>query len=296
MRSGIIQQLPIADYHADPALSKSGLKLLLERTPAHYFYQYRTEAGRKPKKTSKDKAFGQALHDFVLEPAEFKSRYTVAPPINKNTTAYKTLRKEIEAAGRVFLPEEDMEKVTEMHNALVSHPEARVFIPSVNSSVEVETSYFTVDPATGLRCKCRTDMRIPEWRKAGDLKSCLSAKEEDFTWDIMNYGYDIQDASYTSVMNTMEETEIEDFTFVCVEKEPPWCIALWTLPPAYKQRGYAEYRRAISIAAECEKTGTWPGYHPGVRQIMPPTKVISEYGFAQEEEDENEPEEYSQTA
>lgn len=293
MLTGIIQSLPISEYHADPAFSKSGLHLLLDKTPAHYFYQYRTTS--PVRKQSNDKFFGQGLHDFVLEPDLFRKTYVVAPPINKNKKVFKELKSELIGAGKILLDREVMDKIAEMANALYSHPEAKGFFPKVNPEVQVETSYFWTDPATGLRCKCRTDMRIPSTRKAGDLKSCRSASEDDFTWDILNYGYDIQDASYTSGLNTMEEGEVADFTFVCIEKEPPWCIALWTLPPSYKQRGYSEYRRALSIAAGCEKTATWPGYPTHSRQIKPPNKVISQYGFEQEEED-NEPEEYSQVA
>ncbi len=295
MRSGIIQHLPIADYHADPALSKSGLKLLLEKTPAHYFYQYRNPAAVKPETKGKKK-FGQLLHDYVLEPELFKKLYVIAPPINKNKLVFKEMKKEIERCGKTLVDAKDMDALAEMAHALHAHPDAKGFLPKTNPEVQVETSYFWTDPATGLRCKCRTDTRIPSLRKPGDLKSCRSAKEEDFARDIMNYGYDIQDASYTSGMNTMLDTEVEDFTFICIESEPPYLIALWTLPAVYKRRGYAEYRRGLEIAAACEKAGKWHGYHEGVRSITPPPRVLREYEFEQEEEDDNEPEEYSKAS
>lgn len=296
MLSGIIENLPIGEYHADPALSKSGIKLLLEKSPAHYFHQYRTPAVMKrpaPKKGS-DKFIGQALHDFVLEPRLFKDLYYHAPAINKNKTVFKALRKEMDAIGKIMIDQDEFDLVTEMAAALHAHPEAKGFFPSTNPEVKTETSYFWIDAATGLRCKCRTDMHIPSLRKAGDLKSCRSATETDFERDIRNYGYDIQDASYTSGLNTMDGGEIVDFTFICIEKEPPYCIALYTLPPSLKRRGYAQYRHGVQMAAACEKTGIWPGYPEGVRQITPSAQVMREYGYeTQQEEEGHEPEEYT---
>lgn len=293
MRTGIIKDLPIADYHADFAVSKSGLKLLLDKTPAHYFYEYRS-GKKKAKAPSPDKIFGQAFHDALLEPAIFKSAYIQAPAISKATTEFKAFKKEAAAAGKTILDEEDYEAIGHMSEAVLSHPTASQYMPANDVSIQTEVSFFWDDPATGVRCKARPDLlRTASPILIPDLKTCRSAGYEGFRRDIYEYGYDIQYASYSSGVDMLLPEESEDFLYICAEKEPPYLVAVYRLTPEFKAIGYARYRKGLSIVAECERTGIWPGYKNSVQEIHPPYKATREYDVSNiEDTDHAEPEGY----
>lgn len=299
MHSGIIEGLPIGDYHADPAISKSGLKFLLdpEKTPAHFFYEYRLPNIKKPK-PSKEKIFGNAFHTAVLEPDLFPNLYVQGPDISKNSNAWKEFVAEAELSGRIVLDAADMEKIDAMAERLNAHETALHYLPHNNENVLVEASFFWTDPATGVRCKCRPDILLRDSMIPADLKTVRSASEAAFKWDINNYGYDIQDAIYTSGVNVLSPDLVNDFVFICVEKEPPYEVALWRLTPKYKKSGYVRFRRGTEIFGHCEKKNAWPGFDPAVRDIDPPDRIFRELGITDttEEEEPHEPEEYQNAA
>lgn len=300
MRTGIIDNLPIADYHADHALSKSGIKFLLDegKTPQHFYHHFRKEKQPKREPTA-DQLIGLALHDFELSPEIFDNQYVEwkQPKRGNDWTAFKAFS---EKADQYVLTTKEMECVHEMSNALRSHPEAKYLLPSVNKAARAETSFFWTDPQTGLRCKCRTDILIPDMAvMVPDLKTCRSASKEAFQWDIYKFGYDIQDAAYTTGVNLLMPDEVQDFIFICIEKEPPYCVALHRLTPEYKKIGYHRFRKGIGIMARCEASGVFPGYPIDVQNIDPPAKLRREYEqytLENEEEPDHEPEEYRTVA
>lgn len=285
--SRLVKDMSITDYHADHAVSKSGLKLLLDKTPAHYFYEYRT-AGVKKAVPSPQKIFGQALHTMVLEQDKFSTQYIQAPAINKNTVRYKAFKIEAAAAGKIILDAVDMDRLADMRAKLYAHPEAIQFLPGSHQgdNLLIEASFFwdeeVVDAVTGetalVRCKCRPDIVLkPSGLRPADLKSTRSAKYEDFMKDAFNYGYHIQEASYTSGLNKLEEGTVEDFTFIAQESSAPYPIALYTLSEAYKQLGYIHFRQGLSIVAECEKTNTWPSYPLGAQTLELSQRLMDKY-------------------
>lgn len=286
----IVEDMSITDYHADHAVSKSGLKLLLEKTPAHYFHEYRTPGVKKPQ-PSPQKIFGQALHTIVLEEDKFKASYIEAPAVNKNTIRYKSFKIEAAAAGKIVLDAGDMARLVEMRHALYAHSDAIEFLPGPHQegALVVEASFFwqeevVIDPLTGksvpVMCKCRPDMLLRgRTLRAADLKSTRSAKAEDFKWDVFKYGYHIQDASYTAGVNKLEADLVKDFTFVAIESEPPHCIALYELSDLYKEVGFIQFQRGLQIVAECEKSRNWPGYPSYLQTLDPPQKLLRDYSL-----------------
>jgi len=68
VNSGIIHDLPPADYHADPGCSASALRVIHNRTPHHLAMER-----RKPKKQTREMLLGTLIHDAVLEPDKPKT-------------------------------------------------------------------------------------------------------------------------------------------------------------------------------------------------------------------------------
>lgn len=76
---GIYFGLPEEAYHADPSLSSSGFKKLLE-SPPDYWWESSMNPDRPEEQDTAAKAFGSALHRMILEGQEaFDLTYAVRP-------------------------------------------------------------------------------------------------------------------------------------------------------------------------------------------------------------------------
>ena len=77
---GVFKDMPNAEYHSSPAISKSGLDAL-EKSPSHLWY-YQQQGSRG----SDAKSLGTIFHDVVLMGLEFASTiYLVEPEFNKRS-------------------------------------------------------------------------------------------------------------------------------------------------------------------------------------------------------------------
>lgn len=70
-REGVFTGISNADYHGGPGISKSGLDII-HRSPLHF--KHAQEAERK---STPAQRIGTAVHDLILEPAEFWNRYAI---------------------------------------------------------------------------------------------------------------------------------------------------------------------------------------------------------------------------
>lgn len=71
MQPGIYDNLPNAEYHGGPGISKSGLDLI-HRSPLHYQYAYSAANDNEP---TPEQAIGTAFHALILEPELFAKTY-----------------------------------------------------------------------------------------------------------------------------------------------------------------------------------------------------------------------------
>lgn len=72
-----------AEYHADPAISKSDLDLI-NRSPSYYKY-----VKGNPRVQTAAMLLGSAVHKLVLEPEDFGEEYAVAPLADRRTKPAK---------------------------------------------------------------------------------------------------------------------------------------------------------------------------------------------------------------
>jgi hypothetical protein len=66
-----------ADYHADPAISASHLKAVMQ-SPYHYWSRF-LDPKRPPMEPTSAMRLGSLAHCAVLEPDELSKRYAIAP-------------------------------------------------------------------------------------------------------------------------------------------------------------------------------------------------------------------------
>lgn len=279
-----------AEYHADrTAISKSGLDLI-HKSPAHF--RWAQDNDQKDTRTLK---IGALTHLLTLEPHRFDDEYVEQPesvdslPLPDNVILLpdhiKARRgKEWEAfqrdneGARILVPSE-VEKVKREHfaesvgNRVLLTPgqltEARAIAVAVRSNpaalkiienaTAIEQSVFAEDFATGVKIKCRPDIRIGN--RLYDLKTTRNANARRFAYSVRTYRYHVQAAFYMDVCQAAG-IEVEHFGFIAVDTEamPYQCTVFHRLSAESIEQGRAEYREDLELYRQCLERDEWPGY------------------------------------
>ena len=255
--AGHLRDLPAGLYHKHEALSASGAKKLL-RSPAHYLLM-RTQ----PSVPTEAMRFGTAVHAAVLEPDTFADAVVQAPDINRRTTAGRAEHEAFQQAnaGKVVLSADDMMRVYRCVNAVHMHPAASKLL----TGGEVEGSLFWVDGEYRIPCKARFD----KFNHGGmvDLKTCQDASQDGFGRAAASLLYHVQNAHYIEGAEAVLNETPRFFSFVCVEVEPPHCVAVYVLPTAAVLAGRHLLRIAMERYAECSASGKWEGYPDTIEML-----------------------------
>lgn len=248
----------VRDYHTHPAIGSTALGYL-RKSPAHF---QAFQAGE----LSIDEnvgAFGDAFHAFVLEPERFGESYTVEH-VDRRTKAGKERAAELAASGVRILDEDDLRAMERMKANLLAHPGAARIL---GQKTHVEEPIFWECETTGIECKCRPDVRLP--RLLADLKTTRDASPEGFGRSIVNFGYAIQAAHYIAGCRSVGH-DIEDFIFLAVEKEPPFGVACYVLPPDRLAAAETKRLALLDLLATCRASGRWPAYSDRIETISLP--------------------------
>jgi hypothetical protein len=247
-------------YHSDRScVSSTGLKVLACRTPAHY----RDYLDGPPRKETPALFMGTAIHARVLEPAEFDSRYVIAPISDKRSAEWK----EFVAANPGRIP------LTENQRAVIEGIAENVF--KHNTASELlrrglkELTVIWQDEETGLWLKIRPDCLCLNSGTCMDLKSAEDADKHAFARACEKYNYDISAAMYLDGLRTVLKRDF-DYAFLAAEKDGSRQISLYGASDEMLLRGHRRYREALATLAKCVRENRWPGYQPdGGYEILP---------------------------
>ena len=247
---GIYYDMPNLTYHRSPGVSKSGLGLCATN-PEKYHYKYILGNQDESKPIFKT---GSAFHMATLEPNKFAKEYVLGPDLNKNTNAWKQFV--LDNDGKTVLDVKDYDLVQKMAAKVRKHPIAKNLI----SKGYAEASVFAIDPETGELVKVR-----PDWITEDvmvDLKSIVDASPSKFFRDMFTYGYHVQAAMYPEVYNLLEQgPHVDDFVFLCVEKEPPYSVAVYRVSETDRNLGYQNYMRNLRKYSAYKNANHWPAYN-----------------------------------
>ena len=256
----IIDGLSNADYHAHPAISKSGLDKIA-KSPAHY------KASRETKHEDSDAlVFGSAFHDYILLPDTFQTAYTVLPPdFNGRTKKGKAMLESIQQSGQTVLKAEWLTAIEGMAAAIAAHPKASVLL----QGGKAEQSIFWTDGESGIDCRCRPDYLNPS-SIIVDLKSTTDASPEEFARSVAKYRYHVQDAFYSEGYYQATGQWPRGFVFIAVEKTAPYAVACYSLNDDAKAYGRELFRRDLKTLLEAEKSQEWTAYSQEIEILSLP--------------------------
>lgn len=263
------------DYHRNPhllpgpSLSSSGAKRLLNQSPLHFFYDSPMNPDRPAEPDKPHFNIGKAAHDLILLSDRWPEHYFVTPEgfsRAKSKVMAEAIAEADEAidAGKTVLSHDQAEVVEAVANAIRKNELA---MATLTNGVTEETIVWQ-DEQTGVWLRARPDFRphsLTTGRKVrvvSDLKfvAPTHATPEGFAKSIANFGYALSAAWYWEGIKAVHGAEPTHWAHVVVEKEPPYCVAIYELPQEDIERGRVQMRRAINLFAECLKHDRWPGY------------------------------------
>ncbi len=270
MSSGIIYNLPAADYHADPACSASSLRVIHNKTPHHLAMER-----RRPKKQTREMLLGTLIHDAVLEPEKPKAWIRTPKEIIVPAT-YKPSKKDgpqpgdvvpwnlrysfcqdwkygLENANISLLTDDEADEIKRAVEGVAANPEAVELLVGTLREVSLFWSL-----AGGTRCKARIDALRYDVLIA-DLKTTDDASEEGFQRHAIKMGYHLQAAWYCDAATLLTDTEYTSFSFIAYERESG-LVKVHHATPALLEYGRACYKAALERYVRCEQSGVWEGY------------------------------------
>jgi len=259
-------------YHSDPvpagSLSSTGARrLLLPSCPALYRHD---QLVGQPHKREFD--IGHAAHYLALGAGP---ELAVIDADDWRTKAARADRDAAYAKGEVPVLAHEYDVVEEMATVLREHPVAGgLFDPAGGKP---EQSLFWVDQPTGVWRRARLDW-LPHPRDTGrliipDYKTCKSAEPAALSRAMENFGL-YQQAPYyldgVEALNLSPNGEAA-FVFVFQMKTRPYLVTICQPDPMAMRYGRLRNRKALDVFAQCQATGTWPGYADTVISLpLPP--------------------------
>jgi len=253
---GLHYDVPGSDYYRKTLgeANKGGLDLI-SRSPYHYRYwidqadQGGTEAMN----------FGRALHCAILEPDLFKANWVTLPdfgPMNSSVNRANAKRYLEMRADKEFITADQSEQLIAMQNAVFKHDTASAYVGAGRSEV---TACWR-DQNTDLPCKARGDNYIETFDTLIDVKSCLDASPEGFSKVVAKHRYHVQQAHYANGWASCDKP-LRHFIFLCIEKDPPYAVAIYPLDAASEERGHVLLDRDMSMLSRCMEADRWPSYN-----------------------------------
>lgn len=271
---GIIPNLDESSYHAHPALSSTGARRLLQ-SPAKFRYQL-----DHPEPARKEFDVGSAVHAKVLGVG---AQMAVIPDgiLASNgaasTASAKAFIEHARTSGLIPVKQAVADEVNSMVDAVLTHPLARSLFEQDGTP---EASLFGTDPDTNVPMRARFDyLANPDMDSVHvDLKTARDASPEGFAKAVAEHRYDIQQEWYLHLYALITGDFMGRFSFVAVEKEPPYLVGVYPLAQEFSEMGRARVKEALEIYAACTAADLWPGYPLTPDPIQPPTWLMFQEG------------------
>ena len=269
----IVPEMPNAEYHALPAISASGLKLM-KRSPAHYYARY-LDPQREPDEPTPAMKMGTAWHTAIFEPHLLEATCVQIPEgLDRRTKEGKALYAEMIEGGREPFSHSDYNRITAMADAARVHPVSKIIFDLPGGFAE--QSIFSTDAETGAMCKIRPDYSVQpcEMFPYGlivDGKSTEDASPEGFPRQAWNLDMFLQAAFYVDVyQRVMQTAKPPVFAWIAQEKTRPFPTAVYSASDDLLEYGRRQYRPLLRKWADCMAENTWPGYSPLVQPMALP--------------------------
>ena len=290
---GIYAGIPIEEYHGPnitdgPSVSSSSLKLLWDKSPAHFFSEWKSgnpaaatiededeEARKSRSQAERAKLLGAAAHHLVLGEDNFSTLYIGQPleytneageikPWNNNANVCKKFHAEQNKAGRRVVLQRDLKKIVEMARSLAAEP----IVQNDGLAGYVECSLIVKDAETGLWLRSRPDVIPTDSGDFVDLKTSVDVSDLGIFRALGRFGYHFQAGMLWECCEQLGVPFLSH-TLMFVETVKPFCARPVPLEDEDIARGRQQVRHCLRQVALCLDRGIWPGPGGGEMRKMP---------------------------
>ena len=239
-------------YHSGiDSISSSGVKMLVNKTPAHFHQRYAEGA---PEAVSRPLVFGSVFHAFVLEgEAVCRSLYGTAPA-HPGTAKYAAWLSNEECLYG-GLKEEDWAEIQLMQAGMLANEEIKALLdmPAI-----IEQRFDWTDKEYDVQCKIKPDFLARDGSVMLDIKTTADATNYGIHTAVRRYDYDLSAAMYLRAIEAIEGITPR-WGWIFIEKGTRLPRLVWASDETI-ETGSAKLERGLSIYSECMKSGKWPGY------------------------------------
>ena len=207
---------------------------------------------------------GRLTHTAVLQPDRVLLEYAVWPGGRRDGKKWDAFLAASEEQGLTVVREQDWTKACAIRDAVRSHPDALALIQAA-THIEHKLEWNGVQ---GQPMHGRPDIIGADY--VADLKTTQSLSPGLFSSTAWRLGYFFQAGIYLEAANELFGMRERSFYWIAVESNPPHDVAVFEADVESVNRGWEEYRSCVSLLAECEATGQWPGQFPERVRISAP--------------------------
>lgn len=258
--TGVHHEMDGKEYRMAPAVSASDAKHILPpRTPAHYAAHM---AGETKKEPSRAMVIGTLCHLAVLEPNKLDAAFVEKPQgMDFRTKEGKEWKASV--GDKPVLDEDETRAVRGIRDSIAAHEAARDLLASTQSEVSMFAEH-----RSGLWIKGRLDA----YREGiiADVKTTSTGADAgNFARACFNLNYHVSAAWYVSLcrLNGLPEPR---FHWIAVETAPPFAVAVYEIDARALELGMTVMSDALTLIAQCEDEGHWPGYCDAVTKLNLP--------------------------
>jgi exodeoxyribonuclease VIII len=252
--TGLVFNEPGEIYHSKKEYINSTALKEMAKSPAHF-----KQAWTGPQKTSKAFEDGQLIHSAILE--QDLSGYVARPEgVGARSKEDKAVIAELEATGKKVITAEMYASMVGRLDAFIANPDAM----KLYNGAKVEVSAYGKDLESGLLVKARPDILGSNY--IADFKT--TANMGRFERDVFNYGYHIQLAHYSAVVEAATHGgPIKRVYIIAQEKEAPYGVKVFEFAPDVMRVALDLRQELLNRAAVSIEQGTFPSYDVGLTVI-----------------------------
>jgi hypothetical protein len=263
--AGVFYDMIEQEYRAQTAIAGSDAKHILPpKTPAHYAAHMAGELKREP---SKAMLLGTMAHLAVLEPSKLDTAFVERPEgMDLRTKLGKEWK---ESVGTMpVLDQDEARAVRGIRDSIAAHSAARDLLAGTKSEVSLFGEH-----RTGLWIKGRVDaLKVVDDMECVivDVKTTSAGADYNtFSRQAASLNYHVSAAWYCHLcgLNALPPAR---FYWVVVETSAPYAVAVYEIAPDALDLGASMMSDALSLIAECEDRGEWPGYATEVQSLNLP--------------------------
>jgi hypothetical protein len=254
------------EYFADPveggSLSSSGARRLLPPgCPALFDYER-----HNPPEPKSHFDIGTAAHTVVLGKGQ---GVTDTGLTDRRGNAWKEAAATCRKQGTIPLLSQDYETIQGMADALRAHELGSLFT-GPGRLVEVVLVWRHQLGWDHIWRRAMVDL-IPDRTKIVDYKSADKVDLDSLQRAVANYGYHQQADWYLSGAVELGVVDPDaEFWFIAQAKSPPYLVTPFRLDHEALSAARVRNHEAMSVYAECRRTGVWPGHATGVEELSLP--------------------------